>query len=146
MVLTLSTLMQAIATEDPPEELKDNYTDDHLKKTRAYSLDKKNFGLIKDVYDSVESFSVLIFGMLPFTWSLCERYAGMIRSGWESNEYVVSILFTLLAVVVQQIEGLPWSAYYNFVIEEKHGFNKQTISIFLMDKVKGVRSSAIRYL
>eukprot|EP00892_Ulva_mutabilis_P010597 jgi/Ulvmu1/790/UM010_0164.1 len=129
---------QAIATQDPPEELKDNYTDEHLKKTRAYSLDKKNFGLLKDLYDSAESFSVLIFGMLPFTWSLCENYAGKIRPGWESNEYAVSVLFTLLAVVIQQIEGLPWSAYFNFVIEARHGFNKQTLSIFLMDKVKGL--------
>lgn len=126
-------------------ELKDNYTAEHLEKTRAYSLDKKNFGLLKDLYDGIESFSVLIFGMLPFTWALCEKYAGMIRPGWESNEYVVSVLFTLFGVVIQTIEGLPWSAYYTFVIEQRHGFNKQTTSIFIMDKIKGVRSTTAMY-
>lgn len=78
--------------------------------------------------------------MLPFTWALCENYAGKIRPEWESNEYVVSVLFTLLGVVVQLIEGLPWSAYFTFVIEQRHGFNKQTASLFFMDKVKGVCS------
>ena len=34
------------------------------------------------------------------------------------------------------ISGLPWSIYYTFVLEEKHGFNKQTFSFFIKDNIK----------
>lgn len=32
--------------------------------------------------------------------------------------------------------SLPWSYYYTFVLEEKHGFNKQTPRLFFMDTIK----------
>jgi STE24 endopeptidase len=32
--------------------------------------------------------------------------------------------------------GIPWSYYYTFVIEEKHGFNKQTVGLWIADQVK----------
>lgn len=34
------------------------------------------------------------------------------------------------------ISGLPWNIYYTFVLEEKHGFNKQTFSFFIKDNIK----------
>ena len=35
----------------------------------------------------------------------------------------------LLAMLFSTITDLPWSLYSTFVIEEKHGFNKQ-VSLF----------------
>ena len=32
--------------------------------------------------------------------------------------------------------GLPFTLYSTFVIEEKHGFNKQTLPFFLKDQIK----------
>jgi hypothetical protein len=28
-------------------------------------------------------------------------------------------------MIYANISGIPWQYYYNFVLEEKHGFNKQ---------------------
>jgi STE24 endopeptidase len=131
-----------VQTRDPPEELKENYSEEHLAKTRAYSLDKKDFGLVKGAFDFVESFALLWFCILPIAWKICEVVAGKLRDGWQDNEYVVSIVFVLLATIVGTVEGLPWSWYYTFVIEEKHGFNKQTLPIFVTDTIKSVRPSA----
>ena len=36
-----------------------------------------------------------------------------------------SISFLLLVMIVGDIMGLPWELYQTFVIEERHGFNKQ---------------------
>jgi len=38
----------------------------------------------------------------------------------------------------QTLLGMPWSAYQAFVIEQKHGFNKQTPGIFVTDIIKTV--------
>ncbi len=31
---------------------------------------------------------------------------------------------------------LPWSVYSTFVVEQRHGFNKQTPALFIQDLVK----------
>lgn len=36
------------------------------------------------------------------------------------------------------ISGLPWSLYHTFVIEERHGFNKQTLGLYISDTFKSV--------
>lgn len=41
-----------------------------------------------------------------------------------------------LILVEQTIIGLPFSLYSTFVIEERHGFNKQTLGLFMADKVR----------
>lgn len=35
----------------------------------------------------------------------------------------------------QTLIGLPFSLYSTFVVEAKHGFNKQTLGLFFADKV-----------
>jgi STE24 endopeptidase len=39
-------------------------------------------------------------------------------------------------MIYSQITNLPWSLYYTFVIEERHGFNKQTIGFYFKDMIK----------
>jgi len=39
--------------------------------------------------------------------------------------------------VISTILSLPASLYSTFVIEERHGFNKQTLKLFFSDMVKG---------
>lgn len=38
----------------------------------------------------------------------------------------------------QTVIGLPFSLYSTFVVEAKHGFNKQTIGLFFADKVRTI--------
>lgn len=45
-------------------------------------------------------------------------------------------MFLLLATLFSALTGLPWSLYNTFVIEEKHGFNHQTLDFFMKDAIK----------
>ena len=40
------------------------------------------------------------------------------------------MMFMVLCVVYSTITSLPWSLYSTFVVEERHGFNKQVKEIF----------------
>lgn len=51
-------------------------------------------------------------------------------------EIVRSIIFTLVYILLTTVIGLPWSIYGTFVLEARHGFNKQTPSLFVKDIVK----------
>ena len=54
------------------------------------------------------------------------------------NEIIRSILFVMMEVVLSTVTGTPWSYYQAFVIEERHGFNKQTKFTFFTDILKTV--------
>jgi len=45
-------------------------------------------------------------------------------------------MFCFLNIVIGMIESIPISFYSDFVIEEKHGFNKKTVKLFFTDLVK----------
>ena len=50
----------------------------------------------------------------------------------------VSVMFNLLDGAKDLVLGLPFGLYGTFVVEQKHGFNKQTLGLFLMDQLKSV--------
>ena len=43
--------------------------------------------------------------------------------------------FILLSNVMSTVIFMPFSVYSTFVLEEKHGFNKQTAGFFVKDQV-----------
>lgn len=55
-----------------------------------------------------------------------------------SYEITATIIFFLLDSTKDLLLGIPWSLYSTFVIEQRHGFNKQTLGIFFTDLLKQV--------
>jgi len=43
----------------------------------------------------------------------------------------------LLDYFKELIISLPFNIYFNFVLEEKYGFNKATVKTFILDRIKG---------
>ena len=54
-----------------------------------------------------------------------------------------SLLWVIALTAVSALPSLPWSYYYHFVLEEKYGFNKQTVRLWVMDQVKGYALGAV---
>ncbi len=46
------------------------------------------------------------------------------------------MVFVLVFNVFNTAVNLPWTAYSVFVVEERHGFNKQTKGFFVKDQIK----------
>lgn len=49
-----------------------------------------------------------------------------------------SLLYATLLTVIMYIPTIPISLVSTFVVEEKHGFNKSTLGLFVADLVKGL--------
>ena len=47
-----------------------------------------------------------------------------------------SIAFVFTLFFVSSLPSLPFSVYQTFVLEEKHGFNKTTPTLFVTDLIK----------
>ncbi|CAF0730097.1 unnamed protein product [Adineta steineri] len=120
--------------QNVPPELKDVMTNEQLEKARSYAIDKMYFSQIRSVFNEIETIVLLLIGILPWVWSL----SGNILSKYNYNNYEIlqSIVYVFITMIYSNVTGLPWSYYYHFVLEEKHGFNKQTRTFFIKDTIK----------
>ncbi|PIK60139.1 putative CAAX prenyl protease 1-like [Apostichopus japonicus] len=122
-------------TKEVPEPLRDILDQETFEKSRLYQLDKARFGFWHGVFGQTESTLILLYGVIPWLW----KFAGDITAnfGYGSEyEIVQSLVFILLSSVVSYVIDLPWSIYSTFVVEERHGFNKQTFGFFIKDQIK----------
>uniref|UniRef100_A0A8C5LIZ4 CAAX prenyl protease n=1 Tax=Jaculus jaculus TaxID=51337 RepID=A0A8C5LIZ4_JACJA len=121
-------------TRVPPElgQIMDSET---FEKSRLYQLDKSTFSFWSGLYSEVEGTFILLLGGIPYLWRVSGRFCGYAGFGAE-YEITQSLVFLLLATLFSALTGLPWSLYNTFVIEEKHGFNHQTLEFFMKDAIK----------
>nr|XP_046164387.1 CAAX prenyl protease 1 homolog [Oncorhynchus gorbuscha] len=118
-----------------PQELGKIMDTDTFEKSRLYQLDKSNFSFWSGLYSETEGTLILLFGGIPFVWKVAGTVTARFGFGPE-YEIFQSLSFLILATLFSAFTGLPWSIYNTFVIEEKHGFNQQTLGFFLKDAVK----------
>jgi STE24 endopeptidase len=80
----------------------------------------------------------LVTGFLPYIWDQSSAL-GETYFGWSSEDEIkISLVFLLITTIFGTITSLPFELYSTFQIEKKHGFNKQTYGLFLMDKLKSL--------
>ncbi|XP_066528911.1 CAAX prenyl protease 1 homolog [Hoplias malabaricus] len=118
-----------------PAELGKIMDSETFEKSRLYQLDKSNFGFWSGLYSETEGTLILLLGGIPFLWKMSGNVTARFGLGPE-YEISQSLVFLMLATLFSALTGLPWSLYNTFVIEEKHGFNQQTLGFFLKDALK----------
>jgi len=120
---------------EPPAVLKEHFKDDTFKKSQAYGKDKAKFSLYTGLFKQALDSALLHCGVYAWSWGV----AGGIRSAFgygPEYEIVQSLFFAAILCFVSSIPSIPISVYQTFVLEEKHGFNKTTPRLFVMDTIK----------
>ena len=104
--------------------------------SNAYSLDKSSLTLVTDLYSTAITTLKIVYNYYPIMWAI----SGTILSDYlqleGEREITQSCIMLFLMAIEDVITNIPFSAYSTFIIEEKHGFNKQTPSIFITDLIK----------
>lgn len=121
--------------DDKPllEQLESKFTS-----SQSYGLDKINFGMFASTFDTFESVIFLLTGFLPYMWDQ-STILGRTYLGYTTDDEIkISLIFLLLVTLVGTVMSLPFELYSTFMIEKRHGFNKQTYGLFFTDKVKGL--------
>ena len=100
------------------------------RKSVAYTLAKSRLGVITGIFDTVVMALVLFGGVLPwlFAWTVG---VGAAQAVWSHA------VFVLLAMLLLSVPSLPFEWWEQFRLEEKFGFNKSTVELWVMDKIKG---------
>lgn len=118
-------------------------TEETFNKARVYARDKEIFGIYKSLILDVAVVSIeLYMGFLAYVWQQAVDIVDMMN--WDTNnEIVVSCIFVVLISLYGYLKGIPFKVYATFFLEQKHGFNKQTVGFFICDQVKGMVISNI---
>lgn len=126
--------------EKLPKELV-NVMDQHVfAKSRIYALDKAIYSFIQGLWTQIEAYLIFYLGALPYVYNLSASQLSYFNY---DSEISTSVLFSLYFMIYSTLTGLPWTIYYTFVLEEHHGFNKQTWSFFWKDNVKKLILSVV---
>ncbi|XP_033325701.1 CAAX prenyl protease 1 homolog [Megalopta genalis] len=119
---------------EPPPAVDGIMTKDVYDKARLYHMDKLNFDDFSKTYMHLfTTVFLLMFGYHHFwQWSIdLGKHFGLTRE----NEILISAICMFLICVGCTIIGLPLVVYHTFVIEQKHGFNKETPLFFIKDQL-----------
>ncbi|MCR1024851.1 M48 family metallopeptidase [Cellulophaga baltica] len=116
--------------KDPiPEELHDVFDTEEYQKSQDYKETNYKFGLVTSSFSLVLTLSFLIFGGF--------KYLDTIARSFSDNTIVIALIFFGIIMIGSDLITTPFSYYSTFVIEEKFGFNKSTLKLFILDKLKG---------
>ncbi|MCT8339840.1 M48 family metallopeptidase [Flavobacteriaceae bacterium TK19130] len=136
-ILTVSFIIDQILDalnakhfSDPiPSELSDVYDEEAYHKSQSYKKERYKFGVITATITFLGTLAFFFFDGFAFVDNLARTVS--------DNPIIVGLVFFGIILFAGDILMLPFGYYSTFVIEEKYGFNKTTITTFFMDKVKG---------
>lgn len=122
--------------KEVPKPFVDFISESVFEKSKAYTIEKLEFGILSRVL------------MIPFFWFLIvlgffntfDAYAAHFGGIGTLSQ---SVLFCVFVSAYFLFIGLPFRYYNTFVIEEKYGFNKTTIPLFVIDLVKTIVIGAL---
>lgn len=119
--------------EKRPANVTEIISEDEYRKARLYKLDKHRFNFVYSLYSQIELTVVLLLYVPHLLWSLSGAANSHLGA---SSEIAQTNTFVVVVTVIESVISLPWQLYDTFVIEERHGFNKQTVAFFFKDKFK----------
>ncbi len=107
---------------------------DELTKAVAYSGDRYRFGRLYGWTEVLGGLAFIALGGL----GLVEEGAKGVASLLGLGSIATGLAFFGIVGAGTSVLELPFNLYQTFVIEERHGFNRQTLRGFALDLVKGV--------
>ena len=111
-----------------PEGFEKVYNKNKYAKSQKYLKINSQFSLFSSSFSFLITMVIIHFGVFGFLDDFVRAKS--------SNPIYSGLIFFGILFIINDIINLPFSFFKNFVIEEKFGFNKMTISIFIKDKLK----------
>jgi STE24 endopeptidase len=107
---------------------------DELAKAVDYSGDRYRFGRLYGWVEVVVGLAFIALGGLGVVEGAATGLAELGGGG----AILTGLAFFGIVALLSGAFDLPFDAYSTFVIEERHGFNRQTPGGFVLDRVKGL--------
>ncbi|HNS11514.1 MAG TPA: M48 family metallopeptidase [Bacteroidia bacterium] len=123
-ILNLKSLVPEL-----PVEASGIYDKDKYRKSQEYYRVNHRFSQLTSAFSFVLILLMLFFGGFGYLDNYLREYT--------QEPILLTLLYFGFLGFASDLLSMPFSIYKIFVIEEKFGFNKTTIKLFFMDKIKG---------
>jgi STE24 endopeptidase len=120
--------MLALNKNTVPTDFKDSISLADHQKAVTYSSAKLKAGSLNLIVDTLVVMILTLGGGLQYIDGIAREYLT------DDTLRAISVVFSVL--LINGLINLPFSAYRTFVIEERYGFNKTTLSLYLLDLLK----------
>ena len=94
-----------------------------------YTLAKNRLDQFSNPCGLIILLSALFSGFLPWSYDVFLDFSG--ESAWAKAAWIIGIIFLFSA------KEWPWEWYRQFRLEERFGFNKTTLRLWILDRIKG---------
>lgn len=105
-----------------------------MQKTVAYSGDRYNLSRFTAMVGIIATILFIGYGGLGWTEDLARNTNSLLGGGVIAE----GLVFIGILLLLTQLMSLPFALYSTFVIEERYGYNKQTLRSFLGDLFKAL--------
>jgi STE24 endopeptidase len=137
-VIVLGFLLEAgvsllnLRALDPrlPAEFNDVFDRERYARSQEYTRVTTRFALVRETVTTLLTLLFLLLG--GFNW------ADTVARAFGFGSIATGLIFTGLILLLTGLAGLPFSLYATFGIEERFGFNRTTITTFVLDLIKTV--------
>lgn len=116
--------------------------EESFKKARVYGIDKSQFKIVKELYSITLTTLILYNRWIYSAWQKSEEIAAVFNIS-QDREILLSCVFMTFVTLFNFVVNMPFTIYGIFVLEEKHGFNKQTVGFFVKDQMKSLLLSLV---
>jgi STE24 endopeptidase len=108
-----------------------------LSRMSSYTVDKSRIGIFRESISELLLLGLILSGFLVYLDSLF--------TAWGLHHIPAGILFFMTPWLFTYIAELPFSYYNAFVTEEKYGFNRSTLKIWVLDHLKSLAISLVLF-
>ncbi|HNV81043.1 MAG TPA: M48 family metallopeptidase [Tenuifilaceae bacterium] len=126
--ITLDLLNMSHRGKDIPQQLSDVYSPEKYYLQQQYEVDNARFAL----FHKSLMFAVLLVFFIAGGFGRLHQWL----SGFFLNPLITALVYFAIIGLASGIISLPFSIWNTFVIEEKYGFNKSTVKLFIIDLIK----------
>ena len=117
-----------------PAEFTEAITLEAHQKAADYTVEKNRLGLIESVLDVMLLLALTVGGGMFLIHQFAANYF--------SGPYTLGLAIFAGLMIVSSLVSTPFNLIRTFVIEQKFGFNKMTLKLYIIDTIKGLALAA----
>lgn len=133
--ITLSILNYKYRNQPVPSNVIDVYNEEEYKNWLQYTMEVFRLSIFVKIMNTTVLILFLLFDVFLLIADITKNLT--------TDPIIQTILFLGIYMIINYILGIGFTIYRTFNIEERYGFNRSTVRIFLMDQLKSILMTVI---